>query len=58
MKKISNSHKVEQARNQGMAPTQTSKQTLAHLNEERWLSATNKSIKSQTYELGRHKRTW
>ncbi len=57
MKNIKN-HQVEKTPGQSTVTMKTSKETLAHLNEERWLSPPNKSIKSQTYELGRNKRTW
>jgi hypothetical protein len=58
MKNIKNNQQIEKAAGQNAVTMKTSKETLANLNEERWLSPPNKSIKSQTYELGRHKRTW
>jgi hypothetical protein len=54
MKTIDTKPKAEQS----TAQMKTSKEALAHLNSERWLSTPNRSIKSQTRELGRHKRTW
>jgi hypothetical protein len=58
MKNIGNSRKVEKTRSQDSTTLTASKPALTHRDEERWLSATNKSVKSHTYELGRQKRTW
>jgi hypothetical protein len=58
MKKTEIIQKTERVRDESTVDDKTSKQALAPPGGERWMSAPKESTKSQTYELGRNKRTW